>query len=321
MFTVILLLCYIQSFHFIAGWQNNTTNLLCNSSLWSTSNGGIWTHSGCAYTSSNEYKSTILWLGDNYSQSLEWKNYRITTMVKFIEGSNTGIMFRKNVYTQYYFSVSASFVWLWKGWQVLYFETMEENYFLNKTRNIIIDISGNRFSFFIDNTFIFEYIDNCSPIYYKGSVGLSSYLSIATFSFLYIDFHAPYIVPQHYSKLSKYEQNTLMELYNSTNGNYWVNTWNVTTIMTNQACKTLCGITCINNVNQLQRNKTVIASIALDWNNLTGTIPLSLKYLTSLKAIHLSHNSLYGEIPNIFDYLTTIHSVILSYNQLNSSLP
>eukprot|EP01084_Bolivina_argentea_P149116 260565_1 len=306
--------------------STDNNNLLCNESLWSTNNNGNWTYSDteCAYTSSNEYEGTILWLGDNYKQSLQWSNYRITVFVKIVEGYETGILFRTHDAstwlgqgTKYALLVHDCNVFLFKTpYVILHSHTMNANYCLNETRNITVDIMDNRFTVFVDSQFIFEYIDNCFPVYYDGSIGFRSYLSTSTFSFFKIDLNPTYLIPQKYHKLSELQQNALVDIYKSTNGDYWHQSWNLSNVMTNEACYMLCGITCANNYNQ-----SIVASLSLNTNNLSGTIPGNLKHLTSLINIDLSNNYLYGEIPDIFHHLPTINSIGLRSNQLTSTLP
>eukprot|EP01084_Bolivina_argentea_P267709 454520_1 len=69
------------------------SNWFCNKTLWSTQITDSWSYSNCSFTSSNMYLASVLWLGDNYKESLLWDNYRITALVKLIEGGGTGIVF------------------------------------------------------------------------------------------------------------------------------------------------------------------------------------------------------------------------------------
>eukprot|EP01084_Bolivina_argentea_P306061 528802_1 len=88
------------------------------------------------------------------------------------------------------------------------------------------------------------------------------------------------------------EQGTiLLDLYHSTQGQFWINKWDTTIIQNNQYCNntsTLYGLQCINKQ---------IESIALNDNNLTGTLPSSICNLTKLTTLWLYSNGLTGTIP------------------------
>eukprot|EP01084_Bolivina_argentea_P267708 454519_1 len=70
------------------------SNWFCNKTLWSTQITDSWSYSNCSFTSSNMYLASVLWLGDNYKESLKWRNYRVTILVSLIAGFDTGIIFR-----------------------------------------------------------------------------------------------------------------------------------------------------------------------------------------------------------------------------------
>eukprot|EP01084_Bolivina_argentea_P303812 524633_1 len=103
------------------------------------------------------------------------------------------------------------------------------------------------------------------------------------FSFLNVRHNPPTLIKQTFNTLNQLQQNALTDLYTSTNGNQWHQTWNLTKLKTDTACTELCGIICSSN-----DYETVVVSLALVANNLSGTIPASLKYLTSLLHIDLA---------------------------------
>eukprot|EP01084_Bolivina_argentea_P303811 524632_1 len=322
MYLVLLLhICII-----IVHSQNNLNNLLCNYSLWSANYNASWEYSNgnCSYTSLIQYQGTILWLGDNYKQSLNWSNYRITILVQLVLGVDASVIFRaqdsKALFSEgnkYVLGIHDTYVRLWKSHDgygtALYSNKIPRS---NKIRNVTIYVISNKYTIFIDSTFIFEYIDNCAPIYYYGSIGIRSYLSTSVFSFLNVRHNPPTLIKQTFNTLNQLQQNALTDLYTSTNGNQWHQTWNLTKLKTDEACTELCGVICSSN----DINETVVVSLALVANNLSGTIPASLKYLTSLLHIDLANNFLFGEIPDIFDQFP-ITNLFLVNNQLNSTLP
>ena len=58
----------------------------------------------------------------------------------------------------------------------------------------------------------------------------------------------------------------------------------------------------------------------LSFNQLTGTLPVTLSFLTDLKTLNLASNDLAGKFPSIL-YLEKLHQLILSDNQLSGTIP
>ncbi|KAF5464120.1 hypothetical protein F2P56_014226 [Juglans regia] len=56
-------------------------------------------------------------------------------------------------------------------------------------------------------------------------------------------------------------------------------------------------------------------------NNLTGSIPLALGQISSLRALNLSYNHLTGKIPTTFSKLALLESLDLSHNSLSGEIP
>ncbi len=146
---------------------------------------------------------------------------------------------------------------------------------------------------------------------------------------------------------------TLLALYNSTDGANWTDktNWKVT----NTPCSWK-GITCnggnVTNISLASNNLkgslptlsalTGLQILDLSWNQLTGTLPnlsmliylqvLHLQYnqftgsildwskLTKLWNLHLSDNQLTGTIPN-WSMLTSLQVLILNNNQLTGTIP
>ncbi|XP_073279904.1 protein STRUBBELIG-RECEPTOR FAMILY 3-like isoform X1 [Primulina huaijiensis] len=64
-----------------------------------------------------------------------------------------------------------------------------------------------------------------------------------------------------------------------------------------------------------------LVTFFLSDNKLTGNIPSSLSYLSSLSAMSLNNNKLTGEIPDAFEGLTLLVNLDLSSNNLSGKLP
>ena len=97
-YVVFLLYVYITYSEYAA--DNSDNNWLCNQSLWSSNDKGNWsyykneTNDICQYLSPREYEGSILWLGHNDKASLNWTNYRITVLLKLMDGFDYSIIFR-----------------------------------------------------------------------------------------------------------------------------------------------------------------------------------------------------------------------------------
>ena len=102
------------------------------------------------------------------------------------------------------------------------------------------------------------------------------------------------------TQISQVECESLLQLYNSTDGANWTNNegWNTT----NTPCRWY-GITCENNgvvkINML--GKYDFDSEDYLGNNLVGTIP-NFSGLPNLQVLYLSKNQMTGEIPNFRDF-------------------
>eukprot|EP01084_Bolivina_argentea_P256530 431952_1 len=306
-------------------------NWFCNNSLWTTSQGDTaWTfdlEDGCSVTSSNTVQASVLWIGDGaLNESLKWRNYRITATVTLLEGEDVGIIVRANTDLpfvsqgkKYIFPIYASRIGQYKSkttaFAVNYVEYFDDDYFYQKEVNVILDVYENRFILFVNGGFVFEYFDNCDPIYF-GSIGLRTYSATAMFSYFNIDLNASYITSQEYNVLNRHQQYGLKQIYNTMNGKHWINQWNITQIETDEACTSLCGIVC-----EIKGNQTNIVSLSLSGNNLTGTITHDLIFLNKLRSLDLAGNNLFGSLPDIFDHFEDFQSLSASNNQFNGTLP
>ena len=105
------------------------------------------------------------------------------------------------------------------------------------------------------------------------------------------------------------ECNTLVALYNSTNGSGWVNK---TDWLATNTPSSWHGVTC---------SGGHVTGLNLNNNQLTGSIPAGLGSLTSLTELGLGYNELSGSIPSELGSLTNLVDLFLGYNQLTGSIP
>lgn len=126
------------------------------------------------------------------------------------------------------------------------------------------------------------------------------------------------------------ECQSLVELYQTTNGDKWKNKKNW--FKTKQPCQWF-GVTCVNNhvvtlkldKNQLQGNLpnlgglTALKVLNLSRNNLTGALP-SFHALLELEVLSLSNNNLSGRLPDL-SHLKLLRILELNKNQLTGDLP
>lgn len=103
---------------------------------------------------------------------------------------------------------------------------------------------------------------------------------------------------------------TLMDLYDATNGTYW-------STQTGWGYIAQCwsGITCGG-----ASNSDVI-QLDLKMNQLSGTLPASLAQLASLEYLDLSSNKLVGSLPEAWSQLTALRFLYLSSNYLYGVFP
>jgi hypothetical protein len=105
----------------------------------------------------------------------------------------------------------------------------------------------------------------------------------------------------------EYRRDVLLELYHATNGSGWNITWDLTL----PVCK-WAGIGC---------ESGDVSAIAVEANNLQGTLPTSLANLTKLTMLRLTDNNISGTLATEFAAWTSITAVYLSGNNLTGTLP
>jgi hypothetical protein len=134
------------------------------------------------------------------------------------------------------------------------------------------------------------------------------------------------------TEIPQAECETLVALYNATDGPNWtdsaLNNWNVTNTPCSWRWITCSGgrVTRISRGSQgLKENLpdlsalTQLQELYLPSNQLSGSLP-DLSALTQLQEIELSFNKLSGSLPNL-SALTQLQKLDLSFNKLSGSLP
>lgn len=113
------------------------------------------------------------------------------------------------------------------------------------------------------------------------------------------------------------EKDALRALYNSTNGDNWVNHtgWDFSTPVTSWDAATQTGWYGIT------VNNGSIYSINLYGNNLNGTIPGEIGQLTNIYFLSFSTNKLKGTIPKTISTLSKLTQLLLDSNQLSGEIP
>jgi len=101
------------------------------------------------------------------------------------------------------------------------------------------------------------------------------------------------------------ERNALIDLYNSTDGDNWINITNWLATLGTEG--TWYGLIVASDH---------VTDIYLSNNNLSGFIPTSLGNLTNLQSISLHQNQLTGSIPAELGNLTNLVEIYLNLNQI-----
>ena len=109
------------------------------------------------------------------------------------------------------------------------------------------------------------------------------------------------------AQISEIESAALVDLYTSTEGNNWNQKWDL-----NQEVSNWPGVTVKNGH---------VTEIRMLFNNLTGSLPVSLSHLTELKVLELSFNQLTREIPITIGALKNLEVLALNGNDLSGTIP
>ena len=110
-----------------------------------------------------------------------------------------------------------------------------------------------------------------------------------------------------FADVSQAEKDALTDLYVTTNGEQWINTWDL-----NAPVDTWHGVTV--------KNNNVVA-ISLLFNNLDGLLPDSLEDLKNLEKLELSFNKLSGKIPSTIGSLKKLKVFAINGNNLTGTIP
>ena len=105
------------------------------------------------------------------------------------------------------------------------------------------------------------------------------------------------------------DKQALVALYNATDGENWAYNENW---LSEEPISTWYGVTV---------NDGRVTELALDSNQLTGTIPTELGNLTDLQGLYLDFNQLTGTIPPELGNLSSLTGLYLADNQLTGSIP
>ena len=125
----------------------------------------------------------------------------------------------------------------------------------------------------------------------------------------------------------------LVSLYNSTDGDNWVNRWN----LADSSINTWHGVTVASDrVTRIELNSNRLSgsipselgelselrTLNLNFNRLSGSIPSELGNLSELRELNINTNlSLSGPIPSELGKLTQLRTLVLSRSQLSGSIP
>lgn len=109
------------------------------------------------------------------------------------------------------------------------------------------------------------------------------------------------------AEVSPNQKDALTDLYIATNGDKWINTWDL-----DAPVATWHGVTVENNM---------VIAINLLFNNLNGTIPSSLSELRSLEKLELSFNKLSGTIPTSIGTLINLEVFAVNGNNITGEIP
>ncbi len=110
-----------------------------------------------------------------------------------------------------------------------------------------------------------------------------------------------------FAQISLSEKQALQDLYTSTNGDQWNNSWDL-----NQPVNQWQGLT-------IKDDK--VTGISLMFNNLEGELPKSLNKLKYLEVIELSFNKLEGYIPTELVDLKKVKVLAFNGNNLTGNIP
>eukprot|EP00981_Chlorochromonas_danica_P016192 scaffold16024_cov258-Ochromonas_danica.AAC.2 len=129
--------------------------------------------------------------------------------------------------------------------------------------------------------------------------------------------------------LPQWELDVLHDLYNSTQGEYWIWTgvpWNFSESNPDPCSEdwegVTCHVVCRNSVNGSRSCVEHVYYIVLSNNNMIGSLPSSLGQLQQMRHLEVTSNiDLTGSIPSTLSNLSHLSSLILDNNGLTGTIP
>lgn len=118
---------------------------------------------------------------------------------------------------------------------------------------------------------------------------------------------SPSLLCQTTCDVSDVERQALVDLFNATDGQNWINPWNLSDPVCNWS-----GVTVIN---------SKVVSLNLIDRNLNGYIPESISDLTSLEYLYFENNHLQNPIPISLGTMTQLRDLYLGNNEFTGSIP
>jgi Leucine-rich repeat (LRR) protein len=103
------------------------------------------------------------------------------------------------------------------------------------------------------------------------------------------------------------EKQALLDFYQSTHGDQWNQSWDISTPVSNWQ-----GVTVENNT---------VTGLSLLFNNISGTLPESLGDLKNLRILELSFNKISGELPASLGNLDTLEVLAFNGNEMTGNIP
>ena len=100
----------------------------------------------------------------------------------------------------------------------------------------------------------------------------------------------------------------LVDLYNTSNGANWDNTWNLS-----QPMSTWHGV--------FLNSRGCVQQLLLSFNQLNGTIPASIGNLSNLQVLKFSNNQLSGAVPTTIGNLFNLRELDFRSNNLSGNIP
>ncbi|TDT46848.1 putative secreted protein (Por secretion system target) [Maribacter spongiicola] len=128
------------------------------------------------------------------------------------------------------------------------------------------------------------------------------------------------------------DREALIALYNSTDGDNWTNSWDLSADMNTWYGITVNGSGRVISINMYQNNLTgtvppeisnltELTGLSLRAQNLTGTVLDKVTGLTKLSYLDFAFNNLEGTIPESISNLTSLKNFFLDYNEFSGEIP